>query len=323
MTRFATDLTRAALCLCTVVLIACSTPAKSADDEEPLDFSFTLVAPGEKVLIDDFRLHVSCLGDGDTTVLFEAGLGGSSMEWIPIQQKVAERARACIYDRAGYAWSDPSPNPSHAQSLSREADIMLDKIGADGPLLLVGHSFGGFVVRELALRREAKMIGMILVDASHEDQLPRLEKLAGRNMMPRGNSFFVSPPEAPESLPEALQRKIKAFSRMRKTYVALHSEMEFFRESASQVRRDRALVDYPVTVVSRGLDLYELEELGERKTAIWEELQDDLLALSSRSTRIIATQNGHHVHTENPELIVKAIYEILDSDRSLSKDEEQ
>ena len=288
----------------------------AAEDDVPLDFSFTLEAPGEKVVIDKFRLHVSCQGSGDTTVLFEAGLGGSSIEWIPVQQSIATRTRACIYDRAGYAWSDPSPNRSDARSLAREADIMLDRVGANGPLLLVGHSFGGFVVRELAILRQSDMIGMVLVDASHEDQLAKLEKLVGRNMMPRSNSFVISPPTIPETLPDELQRKVKAFAQMRKTYAALHAEMQYFRDSADQVRTDRAIVDYPIIVVSRGLDLYPSDKLGTEKTAIWEELQDDLLALSSRSERIIATHSGHHVHTDNPELIISVIEGILDAEGS-------
>lgn len=305
------------------MLLGCAGNTLAADDEKPLDFSFTLEAPGEKVTINNFRLHVSCLGSGDTTILFEAGLGGSSMEWIPVQEKIAKRARACIYDRAGYGWSDPSPSSSHAKALSRQADIMLTKIGADGPLLLVGHSFGGFVVRELALLRKATMIGMVLVDASHENQLTRLEKLVGKNMMPRGNNFVVSSPMIPDSLPNDLQRKVKAFSRMRKTYAALHSEMQYFRESASQVRRDRSMVNYPITVVSRGLDLYLKDKLGEQKTAIWEELQQDLTGLSSSSKRIIATQSGHHVHTDNPDLIVRAIGEILDLEQPQSAGEKR
>ena len=296
-----------------VLLITTGVQAIAAENEAPLNFSFTLDAPGQKVSIDDFRLHIVCQGEGETTVLFEAGLGGSSMEWIPVQERVAQRTRACIYDRAGYAWSDPSPFPSHAVQLAREADLLLDRIGAMGPLLLVGHSFGGFIVRELALRREADMIGMVLVDASHEDQLSRLESLAGKNMMPRGTSFVVSPVQVPESLPEELQRKIKAFSRMRKTYAALHSEMQYFRESAMQVRRDRTLVHYPVVVISRGLDLYAADELGRRKTAIWNELQADLATLSSDSTLIVASDSGHHIHTDNPALVAKVINDILDS----------
>ena len=288
----------------------------ATEDDVPLDFSFTLDAPGEKVVIDGFRLHVSCQGSGDTTVLFEAGLGGSSLEWIPVQQSIARRTRACIYDRAGYAWSDPSPNRSDARSLAREADIMLDRVGANGPLLLVGHSFGGFVVRELAILRQSDMIGMLLVDASHEDQLVKLEKLVGRNMMPRGKSFVISPPTIPDSLPEELQRKVKAFSQMRKTYAALHAEMQYFRESADQLRADRVVVDYPIVVISRGLDLYPSDKLGKEKTAIWEELQNDLLALSTHSQRIIAANSGHHVHTDDPEIIIRVINGILDAEGS-------
>lgn len=322
MNRSLVKAIRSVLLFSAATLFGYTSQVLAADDEKPLDFSFTLKAPGEKVTIENSRLHVSCVGSGDTTVLFEAGLGGSSMEWIPIQLEVAKRARACIYDRAGYGWSDPSSSSSHAWSLSLQAHIMLDRIGADGPLLLVGHSFGGFVIRELALRRKETMIGMILVDASHEDQLTRLEKLVGKNMMPRGNSFVVSSPIIPDSLSTELQRKIKAFARMRKTYAALHAEMQFFRESASQVKRDRTVVDYPVTVVSRGLDLYTADKLGKQKTAIWEELQEDLTALSANSKRIIATQSGHHVHTDNPELIVTAIEEILDAVQEQSSGDE-
>lgn len=310
--------------ICFFILVAQSTWLFAAEDKDlpdkPLDFTFTQVAPGVKIVIDRFSLHVVCMGKGNTTVLFEPGLGGNSMEWIPVQKKVAGRARACIYDRAGYAWSERSPSPGHAQALSREADIMLDKIGADGPLILVGHSFGGFVIRELASRRQSDMLGMVLVDASHEKQLQRLEKLVGKNMMPRGNNFFVSPVEVPEALPLELQRKIKAFSRMRKTHSALHNEMRYFRESANQVSRSRVQVSYPVTIISRGLDLYSSDALGKQKTAIWEELQEDLVTISSQSKRIIAVNNGHHVHTENPALIADAIHEILDLELRLDND---
>jgi len=85
-------------------------PLHAADSKPELSSAFTLDAPGKKILIEDFHLHVDCQGAGDTTVLFEAGLGGSSMEWIPIQEQIAQRARACTYDRAGYAWSEPSEN---------------------------------------------------------------------------------------------------------------------------------------------------------------------------------------------------------------------
>ncbi|MBX2879292.1 MAG: alpha/beta hydrolase [Granulosicoccus sp.] len=282
-------------------------------DDEDLSFAFTLDAPGEKILIDGFRLHVDCMGQGDTTVLFEAGLGGSSLEWKPVQQLIAGRARACTYDRAGYGWSDPSPFPRHARAMAREADLLLDKINADGPLILVGHSFGGFVVRQLAQRRVSNMVGMVLVDASHEDQLERLEAAGGKSMMPRGSNFYISPASVPESLPRDLQRKIQAFARMRKSYAALHAEMTYFRESADQVKQDRQLQEFPLVVISRGRDLYAQGDEGRQKTAIWKELQQDLGAISAQSTFVLAEGSGHHVHADDPQLVASVIESILDS----------
>jgi len=161
------------------------------------------------------------------------------------------------------------------------------------------------------------MVGMVLVDASHEDQLLRLEKLLGRSMMPRGTNFVVSPPTIPESLPDSLKQKVMAFSRMRKTHAALRSEMQYFRESTRQVRTDRSRVNYPVIVVSRGRDLYAADELGQQKTAIWDELQADLATLSPRAKLIVAQHSGHHVHTDNPALIVRVIEELLDAGVSI------
>ena len=181
-----------------------------------------------------------------------------------------------------------------------------------GRLILVGHSFGGFVTRMLADRRQGSMLGLILVDTSHEDQLQRLEANGRKNMMPRGNSFVVSPAEIPVSLPVPIQRKIRAFSRMRKTYAALHAEMRYFRESAEQVRRSRHALEFPVLVLMRGKDLYANDAGGDEKTAIWEELQQDLTTLSKQGQLVIARQSGHHVHADEPTVVIDAIDTLLD-----------
>ena len=57
------------------------------------------------------RLNMDCSGQGGPTVILESGLGGPALDWILVQPEVAKFARVCSYDRAGYSWSESSPEP--------------------------------------------------------------------------------------------------------------------------------------------------------------------------------------------------------------------
>src|SRR5687767_10921893 len=63
--------------------------------------------PGFLVQAGDSRVHGRCDGVGSPPVIFEAGIAASSITWSSVQPAVAKFTRACSYDRAGLAWSDP------------------------------------------------------------------------------------------------------------------------------------------------------------------------------------------------------------------------
>ena len=298
--------------------------------DEPLSFGFLDTVPGERISIGPMRLHLDCREadrppgtvEADEspahgpTVLFEAGLGGSSLEWWPVADRIDSAARFCVYDRAGYGWSDPSRQPRHALRLAYELDRLLAVAGIDGPLIVVAHSFGGFVARLLAERRD-DIAALVLLDSSHEEQLERLETPGGRLMMPRGGGqFVVSGNQAPENLPRKLRRKVAALNRMRKTYSAIHGEMSAFRESAEQVRAARARrgepFPFPVTVVRRGRDLYADRTDGAERTAVWIELQEDLAEIGRPGRLVIAEGSGHHLHADDPSLVAAEIERLLE-----------
>lgn len=293
-----------------------ATSATNTIDSDPLP-SDPVATGGQWISLDGFRLHADCRGSGEVTILFEPGLGGSALEWQPIQLALAPRARVCVYDRGGYGSSDPAPSPRDARRLAREADQLLSELGVDGSLILVGHSFGGFIARLLAQRREEQMLALVLVDASHEEQLQRLETAGGKRMMPSGSRFVLSPQEVPDSLPEHLRQDILRDSRQHKAYASLHAEMAGFRQSARQVRISRVSVSYPVMVLRRGLDLYAGDSNGARKTAIWQELQEDLATLSPRGRVIVAENSGHHVHADEPLLLIRTLSLLIDDAESL------
>ncbi len=286
-----------------------------ADSEkEPLDFTFIKSPPGKFIQLESHRLHVTCVGEGPVTVLFEPGLGGSAFEWHRIQHQIAEHAVACVYDRAGYGWSDPSPFVGNVRQLASEANQMLEQVSDNNKLILVGHSFGGFVVRMLAAQRQQQVIGIVLVDSSHEDQLERMETPGKTKILPSGNTFVINRTNIPDNLPKEIGRKIAAFLRMRKSYLATERELRSFRESINQIKLLGDNYSMPLAVIHRGRNPMSIEKDGEERHQIWGELQQSLAKLSSDGKVIVAHNSGHHVHIDEPELVVDAIMNMLNKE---------
>src|SRR5262245_48308154 len=125
--------------------------------------------------IGDRSLHVVRSGQGSPAVILEAGAGGWSEMWRPVQELAGEFTSTYSYDRAGHGSSDSGGRWSLESWLADlEAWLAAGRVAA--PYLLVGHSIGGHVVRAFAARHPADVMGMILVDARHEGlfaQLPQ------------------------------------------------------------------------------------------------------------------------------------------------------
>ena len=131
-------------------------------------------APGRMVDVGGHSLHLYCTGEGSPTVILEAGGGSFSLDWSLVQPEVAKSTRVCSYDRAGLGWSEPGPLPRSAGRIVSELHAMLQAAGEQGPYVMVGHSFGGMVVRLYAARYPGEIAGLVLVDAAYEYQWERL-----------------------------------------------------------------------------------------------------------------------------------------------------
>jgi pimeloyl-ACP methyl ester carboxylesterase len=129
--------------------------------------------PGQLVDIGGHRLHISCMGQGSPTVVFESGLANPSADWANIQPQVAATSRACAYDRAGIGRSEDGPPPRDPLRIAQELHTLLGNAGVTGPYVLVGQSFGGLYVRVFADLYPDEAARMVLVDASHPDMWAR------------------------------------------------------------------------------------------------------------------------------------------------------
>ena len=277
---------------------------------EELEFGFIKQPPGELYSLGDHRLHSWSLGEGDITVIFEPGLGGSALEYVPLAEQVSQQHQVLLYDRAGYGWSDPGVSPRHVLRLARELKQLITLRGVKNKLILVGHSYGGLIMREFAQLAGDQVRGLVLVDSSHEDQFNRLADKDGVSMLPTSDHFVISAPELPHGLRDDVRKKILALSRMRKTYAALHAEISSFKESCDHIRNQNATFDFPVTIISRGVNPAASDDNSTENEAIWQELQTDLLKLSKYSQQRIATESGHHIHIDQPDYITDAITDL-------------
>ncbi|WP_086852701.1 alpha/beta fold hydrolase [Amycolatopsis kentuckyensis] len=130
---------------------------------------------GELVDVDGRKVHVRRLGEPaeGPTVVFESGLSSPLEMWSRVQAAVAEVAPTISYDRAGIGWSEPGERPRTAERIRGEFERLLEVLDVRGPLILVGHSYGGMLLRAFAQEHPDRVAGVVLVDAAHPEQLER------------------------------------------------------------------------------------------------------------------------------------------------------
>ena len=266
--------------------------------------------PGRLIDIGGYRLHLWCTGDGAPAVVLDNGLGGSSAGWGFVQPEVARFTRVCSYDRAGMGYSDPGPSPRTARRIATELVELLAASGTTGPVVLVGASIAGFNVRVFASDHPERAAGLVLVDASHEDDAHEVPGMA--RFVPLLSTigvlrlFGVSFGQPIESLPPSVQQFARATRFRAAGYQAAADEIVHVRESADEVRSSRRKLAIPVLVVTgaRGAD------------ENWRRLQQDQASLSERGCLIVAPQSGHVVQADQPEIVVDAIRAVVESVRN-------
>jgi len=280
-------------------------PAGAAD---PVPLT-TSQPPGRLIDIGVHRLHLYCVGKGSPTVVMDAGLGGSALEWLMVQRRLASQTRACTYDRAGYGWSDPASGPGTSLQNARELRALLARGGIDPPYVLTGHSYGGYDAQLFASIFPRLVAGLVLVDSSHPDQVERFEAAPiGVSTAPRpGASVLISQPAVPANIPVRLAQTVTELMSSRKSLTAIMSELRCFRLSATQVRNAPHWPDVPTVVLTRGDRVWPQDRKGDLMEALWMQLQTELATRNPHSLHIVIRNSGHHIHLDRPALVARAV----------------
>lgn len=235
------------------------------------------------------RLFLRCIGTGQPTVILEAGYGDDGTIWDSVQLKASERIRVCSYDRAGLSRSDPAPSlPRTSADVVADLHALLGAAGITPPYLLVGHSFGALHARLFAATYPAEVAVLMLIDGWPEGYDAALRALVSDEQWTRYQATLAKDPD----------------------YEAIDLEASY-----AEVRAAPLSPGLPLTVISHGRPpdaaccppgwpVAAQEQL-------WQELQRGLVALEPGATQIIATESGHAIHYEQPELVVDAMLGMI------------
>ena len=313
----------------------------------PASGQATLAPPPTGKLVDlgGHRIHVSCSGQGTPTVVVENGLGDFSFNWVLVQTRVSKFTRICTYDRAGYAWSDPGPKPRTFAQLNRELRDALAKLREKGPFVLVGHSYGGPVIRNFALTYPQDVAGMVQVDAAFEGMRVGIgggktlrlgDDARGRSIPePREEMRDADKPHIPAGMadpdPQALDPLYKALPVTdQKLQLWAQSQLEMQDAEGSQMEwsaeyfakwmkssQAGSLGAIPLVVLTRAEGGYGNDQdvpaapmERERK-----EGQAMLAKLSTNSKQVIV-KSGHNMNLEAPDQVAAAIRMVIEAVRN-------
>ncbi|MBN1459939.1 MAG: alpha/beta hydrolase [Armatimonadetes bacterium] len=258
-----------------VIVLACASCTEDGDGAFP-----------GMVDIGGHSLFLSCVGEGEPTVILESGIedGGSFGGWGPIQDSVKAFARVCFYDRAGLGRSASGPEPRDSRRIATELHTLLHTAGLQPPYILVGHSMGGLHIRVFADEYPTEVAGMVFIDPTPKELMTEpLTQEQLDNLVAAG---------APEGV--------------------LAEAGPGITNSIPQWQTLGPLPDVPVVVLTSSPPSETTQ--GDIDVDRWQTLSDLHQALAdevSDGIHIVATQAGHYIHIDEPDLVVDAIRRVL------------
>ena len=295
--------------------------------------------PHRLVDIGGRRLNLFCSGTGSPTVVFESPSGGAAWDWWAVQPKVAAKTRACVYDRAGYGFSDASPRAADAQSAVADLHALLQAAGVSPPYVIVGNSFGGGAAELFAWKHPEEVAGLVLVEPMHEDENIRADAVshggvsgfekqivefgdacaaqAAKGFEPKTQAYDDCVGGADPSLPGAAaevdfkRRLTPGYWRVRQ------AERLALAADRAQLRAARKpFGDLPIVVLARGVSPYmdptkPQSDVSKAVEAANLALLTEVAHSSTNGEVRVVAGAGHVIQESHPAAVVTAVDDVL------------
>jgi pimeloyl-ACP methyl ester carboxylesterase len=240
------------------------------------------------------RLFLRCTGHHSPTVVFEGGL---THDWLALQTQLSGFTRVCSYDRPGgpQSRSDPAPFPRTARDFVADLHALLRAAHVPGPYVLAGHSNSGLFSLLYASTHPRQVAGLVLIDAVHPATIKR--RLA-----------MLKPLVSPQEWEALRQLMITVPPRL------VDPEGIDIWTSERQTRkalRRSPLRPMPLVVLAHGRPDDPPPPFVEQEERLWRQLQRELAQLVPGGRLVVATESGHNIQDEQPELVLDAIRDVV------------
>jgi pimeloyl-ACP methyl ester carboxylesterase len=267
------------------------------------------------------QMYLKCSGRGSPTVVLVGGLRASADDWgvsdkskPAVFPEVTRFTRVCSCDRPGTpvddkpSRSDPVPQPTTAKDAVADLHALLSAAGEAGPYVLVGHSYGGLIVRLYASIYPKEVCGLVLVDALSEG----LQDAETREQWVIQRKLIEGDVRESVALYSALERidVDRSFNQIRTApplrsipLVVLSADRPWGPQVPSMIAAGKLAADIP-------------PDFGYVTDAAQKKAQERLAKLVPNEKHITNTNSGHEIHKDQPQLAIDAIREVVEAVRS-------
>ena len=289
-------------------------------------------APGQLVDVGGYKLHIHCTGNNSPTVIVLAGSGVPSTYYWLIQNGAAESTRVCVYDRAGYAWSEEGNRDLSPLGQVDDLEALLSNADIQPPYILAGHSYGGYIARLYAQAHPDEVAGLVMIDSAHEDQwtnYPPSIRDSAKQMYSGPNKPFnvfligmmrslqaLLPLRDPmvEYFPTEVAERLAAIQKLH-PHILYTVKAEVSDMALGNSPRVTDLGDIPMVVITHGVPITlmgQSEEANSGFERVNLEMQTRLLSLSTDTKQVFAEQSNHdEIPVKQADLVIQAIGDLL------------
>lgn len=288
----------ASFCASLILSILATLPTCRAADGGESTSSRTV----RRLDVGGHKLTIRTEGRGGPTVVIEPGMGlpaVESDEWNTVCNQIARTNLVCLYDRAGLGTSDPAPaRPRTSRDVAKDLHALLATAHVPGPYVLVGHSVGGLNVRVFASLYPHDVAGIVLVDSACPNQ---------------DRKWLAALPK-PRDAEDPAVTQARDFLKGRLANPAANPEGFDILASSDQASAAGTLGDKPLAVLTHSPDWKMVpdlpDDISRKLEQVTQALQNDLPRLSTNATHVVAKKAGHHIHVDEPDLVIAAIRQV-------------